>query len=277
MIFFILFWLLLIGGAVGSFLNVVIYRLPAGLSLLSPPSHCPKCTHPIRPRDNVPVFGWFLLCGKCRDCQAPISIRYPFVEGLCTLLFVTVGYAVLVNRPIDELEQSLGRIVCDLLLLTTLLVAGMIDYDGKKVPVELFVPAFFGALIALAISWNNAIIPSFDFVGLLLFLLLLFALFPAIPLRLPQNSVPGLIAVVIISLYLGWKFTWGILLYLLLFWIAHCCFRIRFLPMLHLFLLVWVIIVGMNLRIDPIQQTVFIPTGFSNMLSNALHYLHPQF
>ncbi|MCL2304916.1 MAG: prepilin peptidase [Planctomycetaceae bacterium] len=154
MIFFVLFWLLLFGGAVGSFLNVVIYRLPAGLSLSYPPSRCPKCEHPIRPRDNFPVFGWILLRGKCRDCKSPISVRYPLIEGLCAILFVTVGYAVLVNRSLDELEQSLGLIVCYLLLLTTLLAAGMIEYDGKKVPIHLFVPAFFGALILPALSWD---------------------------------------------------------------------------------------------------------------------------
>jgi leader peptidase (prepilin peptidase)/N-methyltransferase len=78
----------LLGAAVGSFLNVVIYRLPAGVSILHPPSHCPQCRHRLRPYDNVPVFGWLWLRGRCRYCQAPISIRYPLIEAFTGLLFL---------------------------------------------------------------------------------------------------------------------------------------------------------------------------------------------
>ncbi len=85
----------LLGAAVGSFLNVCIYRLPAGESIVSPPSRCPACGARIRPWDNIPVLGWLILGGKCRDCGAPISPRYPFVEllnGLLTLaLFLKFG------------------------------------------------------------------------------------------------------------------------------------------------------------------------------------------
>ncbi len=72
----------LFGLAIGSFLNVVVWRLPRGESLSSPPSACPKCGHAIRARDNVPVLGWLLLRGKCRDCGEPISPRYPIVEAV---------------------------------------------------------------------------------------------------------------------------------------------------------------------------------------------------
>ena len=72
-----------IGGLLlGSFLNVVIYRLPRGESLISPGSHCPGCGVPIKPYDNIPVLGWLLLRGRCRACKEPISIRYPLVEAL---------------------------------------------------------------------------------------------------------------------------------------------------------------------------------------------------
>src|SRR5580693_1057551 len=77
----------LLGLAVGSFLNVVIYRVPQGLSIVSPRSACPACGAPIRERDNIPVFSWVLLRGRCRDCQAPISGRYPLVELTCAALF----------------------------------------------------------------------------------------------------------------------------------------------------------------------------------------------
>src|SRR5215213_9389301 len=80
-----------VGGLlIGSFLNVVAARLPAGGSLVSPPSRCPRCEHPVRPRDNVPVLSWLLLRGRCRDCGEPISRRYPLVEAGTALLCVLV-------------------------------------------------------------------------------------------------------------------------------------------------------------------------------------------
>jgi leader peptidase (prepilin peptidase)/N-methyltransferase len=80
----------LLGLLVGSFLNVVIHRVPADQSIAHPESHCPACGHAIRRRHNVPVLGWLLLRGRCADCRAPISVRYPAVELLTALLFVVV-------------------------------------------------------------------------------------------------------------------------------------------------------------------------------------------
>ena len=79
-----------LGASIGSFLNVVIYRLPAGLSLLHPPSRCPKCLNKLKPYDNVPVLGWLWLKGKCRYCKTNISPRYPIVEAATGILFVMV-------------------------------------------------------------------------------------------------------------------------------------------------------------------------------------------
>jgi leader peptidase (prepilin peptidase)/N-methyltransferase len=76
----------ILGAIVGSFLNVVAYRLPRGESLLHPPSACPSCGTPIKPYDNVPVLGWLWLRGKCRACKAPISPKYPIVEAVTGLL-----------------------------------------------------------------------------------------------------------------------------------------------------------------------------------------------
>src|SRR4029079_2232028 len=83
--------LALLGLAVGSFLNVVVYRLPAGQSLLAPSSYCPCCGHPVRPWHNVPVLGWLMLRGRCADCRSPISPRYPVVELVTCGLFVALG------------------------------------------------------------------------------------------------------------------------------------------------------------------------------------------
>ncbi|MBC7969851.1 MAG: prepilin peptidase [Verrucomicrobia bacterium] len=82
-----------LGASVGSFLNVVVYRLPAGLSLVYPPSRCPKCLHRLGKGENIPVVGWLCLKGRCRHCKNPISARYPLVEGVAGLLFVFTFWA----------------------------------------------------------------------------------------------------------------------------------------------------------------------------------------
>src|SRR4028118_1802510 len=79
------------GLAIGSFLNVVAWRLPRGESLVAPGSHCPGCTAPVRPRDNVPVVSWLLLKGRCRDCGTGIAARYPLVESATALLWLAVA------------------------------------------------------------------------------------------------------------------------------------------------------------------------------------------
>lgn len=91
------FWLLkvtvlLLGAALGSFANVLIYRVPLGLSIVRPASRCPTCGKSIRWYDNVPVLGWVWLGGKCRDCRAPISIRYPLVELAMAVLSLACLY-----------------------------------------------------------------------------------------------------------------------------------------------------------------------------------------
>src|SRR6266550_4282072 len=83
----IIAFLFILGACVGSFLNVVVWRLPRGESLVSPPSHCPKCNHKLAWFDNVPILGWIMLRGRCRYCAAPISPRYPIVEFATAALF----------------------------------------------------------------------------------------------------------------------------------------------------------------------------------------------
>ena len=83
--------LLAFGLMIGSFLNVVIHRVPLGQSLLRPGSACPACSHPVRAYDNIPVVSWLILRGRCRDCDAAISGRYPAVEVSTGLLFVAAG------------------------------------------------------------------------------------------------------------------------------------------------------------------------------------------
>jgi len=82
------------GLVIGSFLNVVVYRVPQGLSLVRPASFCPNCGTPVRSTDNVPVLGWLVLRGRCRSCRSPISPRYPLVEALTGGLFALIGAVV---------------------------------------------------------------------------------------------------------------------------------------------------------------------------------------
>jgi leader peptidase (prepilin peptidase) / N-methyltransferase len=100
--YFLIAWFFMLGAVVGSFLNVVIYRVPLGQSIVSPGSRCPHCHSDIRAYDNIPLVSYLLLCGRCRDCGARISVRYPLIELITALLAAalylkwTVDPAVLV-------------------------------------------------------------------------------------------------------------------------------------------------------------------------------------
>jgi leader peptidase (prepilin peptidase) / N-methyltransferase len=84
----------LFGAVVGSFLNVVLWRVPRGESIVSPPSHCPACGTPLRPGELIPIVSWVLLGGHCRACHTSISARYPLVELTTALLFAAVAALV---------------------------------------------------------------------------------------------------------------------------------------------------------------------------------------
>ncbi|MFW6125275.1 MAG: prepilin peptidase, partial [Pirellulales bacterium] len=162
-------WLTALGAVVGSFLNVVVYRLPQGESLVHPPSRCPKCGHPIRWYDNVPIVGWLILRGRCRDCRAAISARYPIVEAITALMFlvpavlecalrganlpqraVEVGAGIMLSGRSGQMLY--GVFLYHELLLCTLLAAALIQWDGHRVPLRLFWPvSAFGA--ALPVIW----------------------------------------------------------------------------------------------------------------------------
>jgi leader peptidase (prepilin peptidase)/N-methyltransferase len=132
----------LLGLLVGSFLNVVIYRVPRKESIVSPPSHCPGCDTPIKPYDNIPVLSWLVLRGKCRNCGARISIRYPLIELLNGVLWVAVA-----------LEYHDSWVLPAFLVLTAGLVAlSAIDLELKILPTVIiyFLNGATFALLALA-------------------------------------------------------------------------------------------------------------------------------
>lgn len=156
-------------------MNVVVYRLPEGMSLIHPGSHCPACKRPIRWYDNVPVLAWFLLRGRCRDCRTPISFRYPAVEATCAAVFIILGLVEGLGEatnlpmrlePVVEgvplaphtARQLAGMLVWHLLLVCTLLAAGLIEYDRPRLPIKLFGPAMVvGWLVPLAWPWLHPV------------------------------------------------------------------------------------------------------------------------
>lgn len=113
-----------LGACIGSFLNVVIYRVPAGVSLLHPPSRCPHCKTRLKAYDNVPILGWLWLKGRCRYCHSSISVRYPLIEAVTAVLFV------LTYLKFGWTLQTLGY--C--LFLSWLLALTMIDLDLMILP-----------------------------------------------------------------------------------------------------------------------------------------------
>jgi leader peptidase (prepilin peptidase)/N-methyltransferase len=134
-----------LGLAIGSFLNVVIYRVPAGESIVHPPSRCPSCGATIRNRHNVPVIGWLVLRGRCYDCHAPIRPRYPIVELITGLLFFAVTWRVL--------ALDLPAAVPAYLYFAAIGIAlTMIDVDHKRLPDKIVLPswAVVAALLTLA-------------------------------------------------------------------------------------------------------------------------------
>jgi leader peptidase (prepilin peptidase) / N-methyltransferase len=130
----------LFGLIVGSFLNVVAHRLPAGASLARPRSQCPACLAPVRPYDNVPVLSWLVLRGRCRDCAATISPRYPLVEAGTAALWAAVA---LVHH------DDATRLVLGLVLVTLLVPMALIDLDTRRIPNQL---TGAGALLALGLG-----------------------------------------------------------------------------------------------------------------------------
>jgi leader peptidase (prepilin peptidase)/N-methyltransferase len=133
----------LLGLMLGSFFNVCIHRLPRRQSVVTPPSHCPRCRRRIRAYDNIPVLSWLLLRGRCRDCGKPISVRYPAVELTTGLLFIAAwarfGYSWETPRA--------------LVLVGLLVVLALIDLEHTILPFRISIPG-------LAVGLGTALLPG---------------------------------------------------------------------------------------------------------------------
>ncbi len=145
------------GTLIGSFLNVVVYRVPLGKSIVSPPSACGSCGHAVRGFDNIPLVSWFVLRGKCRDCSAPISIRYPLVELAGAALFAAVTlrfWASITEATVGpSLVGGVLALVAFLYLGAISIALALIDLDTHRLPNVIVRPAYaVGAVLLSAAS-----------------------------------------------------------------------------------------------------------------------------
>ena len=144
------------GLLIGSFANVVIYRVPEGRSIVRPPSGCPACGSRVRSRDNIPVISWLVLRGRCRDCHTSISLRYPAVEALVGALFVGVGLRFGISwTGVGEAALAAGLVVLAFIDLEHLLLPKKIVYATLTVVAVVFV-----AGAATGTQWHRLLVAA---------------------------------------------------------------------------------------------------------------------
>jgi leader peptidase (prepilin peptidase)/N-methyltransferase len=182
----------LVGTLVGSFLNVVVHRVPAGRSVVRPRSACPQCGNHIRSRDNVPVLSWLLLRGRCRDCRTPISWRYPAVELGTGLLFAGVA---LVVGPRWSLPAYLY-------LAAVAVALALIDLDVRRLPDAIVGPSYVVAVVLLGAAslleddWSAMVRAGIGAVALVLLY--------AVPWFFGGMGFGDVKLAGVLGLYLGW-------------------------------------------------------------------------
>ena len=140
----------LTGAAIGSFLNVCIRRIPAGESLVLPPSHCPRCLHPIKYYDNIPIVSYLLLRGKCRNCRERISLQYPLIELLAALIALLLFW---------KFGLTL-KFLFSFIFACTLTVITFVDFGHQIIPDVVTLPGipffFLAAVLAMDVPWLEA-------------------------------------------------------------------------------------------------------------------------
>ncbi len=131
-----------VGLLVGSFLNVVIYRVPRGESVVRPRSHCPACGTQLADRDNIPVVSWLLLGGRCRTCREPISARYPLVEAFTGVMFAAVAARLGFDWALPAF----------LVLTASLIALSVIDLETYRLPVPIVYTTLGLGAVLLAVA-----------------------------------------------------------------------------------------------------------------------------
>lgn len=165
-----------LGSAIGSFLNVVVWRVPRGLSVVAPPSACGSCGHPIRWFDNIPLVSWLALRARCRDCGSPISARYPLVEAGSAVAFLAVGGRflpdVLGAAGAAAAAGAIAVLLAYLYLAAISLALAIIDGETQRLPNVIVVPAYgiMSLLLVVAAlltgSWAAFVMGVAGFAGL---------------------------------------------------------------------------------------------------------------
>jgi leader peptidase (prepilin peptidase) / N-methyltransferase len=145
-----------LGLLIGSFLNVVIYRVPLGRSVVQPASACPGCSTPIQPRDNVPVLSWLLLRGRCRNCNAGISWRYPAVEFGTGLLFLLAAILtvpeILGASTVPQVISAILITVAFLWFAAVSVALALIDIDVHRLPDRIVLPGYIVGVVLLGVA-----------------------------------------------------------------------------------------------------------------------------
>lgn len=194
MVLFIVF-VFICGAAIGSFLNVCIFRIPAEASIVQPSSRCPSCNHPIRFYDNIPIISFLVLQAKCRDCGARISWRYPLVEFMTGLL------AVLLFMEFGMTFKFLTYFIFTAVLITI----SFIDLDHQIIPDVLSLPGiplfFLAAVFLVRIPWLEAVIGLLVGGGVLLLIAFVYELITG------REGMGGgdIKLLAMIGGFLGWK------------------------------------------------------------------------
>lgn len=197
----------ILGAAVGSFLNVCIFRMPAETSIIKPGSRCPHCLRPIRFYDNIPLISFILLRGKCRHCGAKISWRYPLVElltaVLTVMLFLKFGFTL--------------NFFVFFVFASVLIVITFIDLDHQIIPDILTLPGiplfFLAAVFLVRVPWREALLGLLIGGGVLLAIALVYELISK------REGMGGgdIKLLAMIGGFLGWKSLLFILLFSSLF------------------------------------------------------------
>jgi len=181
----------------GSFLNVVIYRLPRGFSIVRPPSSCPQCGNQIKAYENIPILSYLVLRGKCRSCKATISPAYPLVEALTPFCFLLV-----------YIQYSLSpHFFVSCLFVSALIALGFIDYYHQILPDEVTLPGFVLALLYTFFRDDLSLVQALLGAGVGAgFLLLVYGIYYLVRKK-EGLGLGDVTMMLLVGAFLGWKLT----------------------------------------------------------------------
>lgn len=188
----------IVGICFASFSNVLIYRLPNHMSLIKPNSHCPNCDHELSWYENIPIFSYIFLKGKCKNCHKPISPRYLIVEILGGI-FALLAY-LRFGLSVDGVVAAISLIL--------LMAIGLIDFEHMEIPLSLSITLF--ALAVIKLVGNIIVNPVYDYIpyligfGAFLVFFLLMYFIPVIFLKKEGFGLGDVILFSIAGLYLNW-------------------------------------------------------------------------